>query len=704
MFASVFAPYSSDWQLTDTQSRLASLESELAQLKPLLLMQPFALTHSHPIDTARGWSAAVSSPNTPASTRRGRGGRRPHDDDDAEYEPESDDEIPLPPLQPRPQFRNPILRPVTHDHPSLQPPLPINSQKPKGDYYRRREPPASTSHNLSTQYSKPNRRKAGGVQASSSTKPTLSDARTEHLLLAARKIGMQRASILSGAFAHMRRAPDSPSHSKQKPPTSPSKAQHTPKTPRRNANANTPLLTRTPLGQVGTSPAQPRTPLQSLLSAAQSVLSAPGAASSSMIESPLAKRRKLDHPMAAIQKADPPPVAKKERLKDKAKDKDMDKDEENDKEKEKDVDMNINKKDMNREKTALPGAVARVKSALDFLADQAAVYSTQPGSQDSAGDGESQPIGGNQAALGDIEVDDASQPADVAGADNASRLNRNHEKGKEKAHELTSTCTSISPRNESPDAEDGQTQQTMIDPKSQGTTPPASLGASSFAQCEPTSHQLTQADEDPKQRTSKLSEALVAPITLAPPIDLPPHASRSPAATANAPSDIRSRSGSPLTRHQWPRALSVPTEETSLGSFSMFALQRPPPTTQSGVDPFVVEPFSNSDSLVQVPSMDITSKSIDGIKFFPEAPRRTRSPYIKWTKEEDELLAKVSCLLASMGLCRLNVFLRQAVAKYGQKWDLVQKALPSRGYHQVRQRWLRKLGVYQLSFNAPMPH
>ena len=33
----------------------------------------------------------------------------------------------------------------------------------------------------------------------------------------------------------------------------------------------------------------------------------------------------------------------------------------------------------------------------------------------------------------------------------------------------------------------------------------------------------------------------------------------------------------------------------------------------------------------------------------------------------------------------------QAVAKYGQKWDQVQKALPQRGYHQVRQRWLRRL-------------
>ncbi|KAI9569224.1 hypothetical protein HD554DRAFT_1988361, partial [Boletus coccyginus] len=60
----------------------------------------------------------------------------------------------------------------------------------------------------------------------------------------------------------------------------------------------------------------------------------------------------------------------------------------------------------------------------------------------------------------------------------------------------------------------------------------------------------------------------------------------------------------------------------------------------------------------------------------PATPaKRQRSPYVKWSKEEDDLLA-------------------QAVAKYGQKWDLVQKALPSRGYHQVRQRWLRKLGVF----------
>lgn len=47
--------------------------------------------------------------------------------------------------------------------------------------------------------------------------------------------------------------------------------------------------------------------------------------------------------------------------------------------------------------------------------------------------------------------------------------------------------------------------------------------------------------------------------------------------------------------------------------------------------------------------------------------RRIRSPYLKWTVEEDELLAR-------------------AVALHGEKWDLVSKGVPTRSYHQVRQR------------------
>jgi hypothetical protein len=56
-------------------------------------------------------------------------------------------------------------------------------------------------------------------------------------------------------------------------------------------------------------------------------------------------------------------------------------------------------------------------------------------------------------------------------------------------------------------------------------------------------------------------------------------------------------------------------------------------------------------------------------------PRRTRSPYLKWTKEEDELLTR-------------------AVMEHGEKWDLVSKCVPTRSYHQVRQRWLRKTGAF----------
>jgi len=54
--------------------------------------------------------------------------------------------------------------------------------------------------------------------------------------------------------------------------------------------------------------------------------------------------------------------------------------------------------------------------------------------------------------------------------------------------------------------------------------------------------------------------------------------------------------------------------------------------------------------------------------------RRIRSPYLKWTVEEDELLAR-------------------AVALHGEKWDLVSKGVPTRSYHQVRQRYVDTSGV-----------
>ena len=48
---------------------------------------------------------------------------------------------------------------------------------------------------------------------------------------------------------------------------------------------------------------------------------------------------------------------------------------------------NDNDKGRGNERAPLPRGVARVRSALDFLADQVEVYSTQPASQDGSGSG-----------------------------------------------------------------------------------------------------------------------------------------------------------------------------------------------------------------------------------------------------------------------------------------------------------------------------
>ncbi|KIJ57285.1 hypothetical protein M422DRAFT_40768 [Sphaerobolus stellatus SS14] len=578
-------------KLNETQHRLTTLESELAQLRPLLLMQPFALMHSHPTGTSRGWTAAVPSLGTPG---RGAKDRRDAEDD---HEAESDEDHPALQLQPRPQFRNPILRPVGQEQPS--------SPQKKGDYYRRRDTPIS---GYPPSVSKGKGVRKGAVTASTSSKaPLLSDARSEHLLLAARKIGMQRATMLTGAFSHLHQPPlpEPPaSPQKRRAPASPTK---TPKTPRRSQVANTPLLTRTPLNLT---PSHQRTPLQSLLSAAQSVLSAPAGPP----ESPLAKKRKLDHSVTVLQGAETPSVARK------------DKGKEPEKEKEKD--------------DTTPVPVSRVKSALDFLADQAAAYSSQAPSQASMDDGDNQQ-GGNgdeeetqtqtqtqsQSQSQDVEMTDVTQDNDEGIT--TRRSSRIKEKGKQKA----------TPKD--------------VEPLPVETPP----GESS--QCVDQIERLTTPNHTTRSGSTET-------MMLAPPISLEPRSSRSPAPPNPSRNSNRSRSQS-AERHSSMDSMSG-------SSFNMFSLQRPQPLAATG--PSVLNAQGGEYVEEQGPSMLLTSR-IDGVKFITEdPPHRTRSPYVKWTKEEDELLAK-------------------AVAKYGQKWDLVQKELPSRGYHQVRQRWLRKLGVLE---------
>jgi hypothetical protein len=61
--------------------------------------------------------------------------------------------------------------------------------------------------------------------------------------------------------------------------------------------------------------------------------------------------------------------------------------------------------------------------------------------------------------------------------------------------------------------------------------------------------------------------------------------------------------------------------------------------------------------------------------------KKSRSPYIKWTIEEDEKLIL-------------------GVAEFGTKWEAVARMVPSRSYHQCRQRWLRGLKCKSFSFQS----
>ncbi|ORX99053.1 hypothetical protein K493DRAFT_348822 [Basidiobolus meristosporus CBS 931.73] len=57
----------------------------------------------------------------------------------------------------------------------------------------------------------------------------------------------------------------------------------------------------------------------------------------------------------------------------------------------------------------------------------------------------------------------------------------------------------------------------------------------------------------------------------------------------------------------------------------------------------------------------------------PDIQAKVRSPYLKWTPEEDTLL-------------------RKAVGHYGcTNWQQISKEVPGRSYHQCRQRWLKVL-------------
>jgi len=130
------------------------VEAELAQLRPVLLMQPYALTHSFSPSHDHYLHSSAHKADT---TRRVK--RRKQDDQDQEATEEEPDTSMLASSTPR--------------------------AKPRGDYYRRRDADQfgdNLRHRKRTQ-------KKGSA--------TLADARAEHVLLAARRVGRERASILA---------------------------------------------------------------------------------------------------------------------------------------------------------------------------------------------------------------------------------------------------------------------------------------------------------------------------------------------------------------------------------------------------------------------------------------------------------------------------------------------------------------------------
>ena len=136
--------------------RVQSVEAELAQLRPVLLMQPYTLTHNLPPAHNHHLHSSAHKADT---TRRVK--RRKQGDLDLDVTEEEPDNTVASSSTPR--------------------------ARPRGDYYRRRdtEPFVDNSrHRRRTQ------KKGGAI---------LADARAEHVLLAARRIGRERASILAGS-------------------------------------------------------------------------------------------------------------------------------------------------------------------------------------------------------------------------------------------------------------------------------------------------------------------------------------------------------------------------------------------------------------------------------------------------------------------------------------------------------------------------
>ncbi|KZS87488.1 hypothetical protein SISNIDRAFT_460778 [Sistotremastrum niveocremeum HHB9708] len=653
-------------KISENNSRIKALESDLAQLKPLLLMQPFALVHSHPTDSS-----------TSASNSKQHGKRKDYYDRSLESEEEM------------------------HSSPGmLEDPV-----RPRSDYYRHRSPAGGTP-------SKPPKNLAAAqTPASSALKPSAiaskkprvlsADARAEHLLLAARKIGRERASMLSGTFHHNAytalqgaslqgsshsAAPPTPrtTMSQQNPSSQANSSlspavfgpisvpgmsrpyflNSSPRTPRAStrSTALSPVTTLTPQGASANTPRTdyypkvhtypplpsasgsnsasniPRTPsrsknktgtpsaLESLLSAAQSMLSSPPTPTTRR----QSKRRRVE--------ASPKPTTVKKG-----------------KEKERPPTPEEEEEDASATDTHDEGSVsgARVMSALDVLADQAAVFS-HPHRSDVENDHPERPPPDPDP---DPATNNDSVPESQANNETEIDATRDPFPGQDSPTDLDaefSPVDDVDQVEEEPSRADELISMQLDSAGLETNNPNVSLDPDRT----PASHHSSRRNT-PKRSSSKHTT---------PPPDIAPHpdiaSPLKPPIDLQTPAEHLSANSTPLPVK--PNYSHYPRYRLSQSDITLFPSDSSVPAASMGI----VAYGGSATALTQMPTTETSF-----IHHEPSTPRRIRSPYTKWTTEEDQLLAK-------------------AVAKHGQKWDLVQKELPNRGYHQVRQRWLRKLGVY----------
>ncbi|KAG8219110.1 hypothetical protein J3R82DRAFT_4876 [Butyriboletus roseoflavus] len=641
-------------RLNETQSRLQMLESELTRLRPLLLMQPLISRSSMP-------------PPTPNPKRRKKDPAATED----EAHGTSENEAPIDPL----------------DIPSHT----LHSQATPRAKLRKSEAPNSVHPVTNSHKRRPSQKAISRCFSA--------DARAEHLLLAARKIGKHRAGIMSGMVHHL----EERERERRREESATTAVATTPKTPKRNTShtgyppsggyvylngqmrpgpgiqpvplfipAYPPHILQTPSSSTttpsGNSSAQqsaqklkqdvrtnnPQTPLDSLLSAARSMMregievdededvdvvgDSPGkttgtrhARSRDVLGSPIPKRRKVT---ARTDKLTAPHGSTSRTT------------------------GNAPASSVNTSGVTNAGG-GRVRSALDVLADQAAAFSTQE-----------QSVAPSQAQTQTHTKENGKESAFTQEPSSPTPKSRGRTKSKRKEPEIgTSSPTAPTPRSRTPRSDLGDnltgfTSEVLVDPG--GGTNSTSASNPSSQTLDSTSvsagNQVTTSDDVQSPR--------LPDTVLDDPGDATPRqGSRIEGVLGEEGSDgTQAVIAQPNLAHLL--ALSMPENECHEVSLTPQHSETTPSGGEndgsSGSGPTSTAPAKNKE-VVRVAEQDVRASA--------QPTKRQRSPYVKWSKEEDDLLA-------------------QAVAKYGQKWDLVQKALPSRGYHQVRQRWLRKLGVF----------